>query len=49
MVEKIRTDVSFLSGVTGAIVTPRKHIPKKKKYIKSLEMSQPRKSPILTC
>ena len=47
--DKIRTDVSFLSGVTGAIVTPRKRIPKNKKYIKSLGMLQPRKSPILTC
>ena len=44
----VRTDIFILSGVTEetrAIITPGKHIPKKKK-IKSLATSPPRKDPI---
>ena len=46
MVDKIRTDLSVLYGVTGASVTPGKRIPRKKRNMKSLETSPPRKDPI---
>ena len=40
------TGVSTFSGVTLAIVTPEKHIPKKKNNMKSPTISPPRKYPI---
>ena len=49
MVGKLRSDLSVNSGLTGdtrAIVMPGIRIPRKKKYIKSLAMSSPRKDPI---
>ena len=36
MVDKIQTDISVLSGATGASITPGKRIPGKKKNMKSL-------------
>ena len=42
----ILTDVSVLSGNTGSNVTPEKHIPRKKKNMKSRAISPPRKDPI---
>ena len=47
--EKIRTNLSFNSGLTGetrASVTPEKIIPGKKRNIKSIAASPPRKEPI---
>ena len=44
--KKIPTDVSVLSGATGASVTLEKRIPTKKKNMKSLAMSPPIKYPI---
>ena len=44
---KIRTDVYILSIETGGSVTPEKRIPRKKKNMKSLAMSPPRKDPII--
>ena len=35
-----------MSGVTGASITPEKHIPRKKRNMKSLTISPPRKDPI---
>ena len=46
MDNKIQTDVSLLSVVTEASVTPEKRIPRKKNNMKSLSMSPPRKDPI---
>ena len=46
MDNKIRTDVSLLSVGTGASATPGKNIRRKKKDMKSLAMSTPRKYPI---
>ena len=49
MVEIIRTNLSVFNGATGAtgaIITPEKIIPRKKRNIKSLAMSPPRKDPI---
>ena len=57
LAHKLRSDISDLSGETGetssgltgvtrASVAPEKRIPNKKKYIKSLAMSSPRKDPI---
>ena len=46
MVDKIRTDLSVLSGVTGPSVTPERIIPRKKRNMKSLATSSPRKDPI---
>ena len=46
MVEKVWTDLSVFSGVTGDSVTPEKHIPRKKKNMKSLATSPPRKDTI---
>ena len=43
---KVRTYVSILSGGTGGSITPEKLIPGKKKNMKSLAMSPPRKDPI---
>ena len=46
MVEKFRTDLSILSGVTGAIgaiVMPQRRIPRKKRIVKLLATSPPRK------
>ena len=40
---KIRTDVSLLFVRTGAILNPEKRIPRKKRNMKSPEMSPPRK------
>ena len=40
---KIRTDVSLLYLVTGASLTPKKRIPRKKSNMKSPEMFPPRK------
>ena len=45
MVEKIRTDISVLSGVIGDIVTPEKHIPRKKGNMKQLVTYPTRKDP----
>ena len=48
-VGKLRTDLSVLSGATGAIrasITPEKRIPIKKRNIKSLATSPPRKDTI---
>ena len=49
MVDKLRTDLSvnsILIGETRASVIPEKHITKKKRNIKSLAPSLPRKDPI---
>ena len=49
MVEKLQTYLSVdygLIGETRASVTPEKRIPRKKRNIKSLAMSPPRKDPI---
>ena len=49
MVDKLQNDLSVNSGLTGetrASVTPEKRIPRKKRNIKSLAMSPPRKDPI---
>ena len=49
VVDKLWTDISVNSGLTGetrASVTPEKRIPRKKRNIKSLAMSPPRKDPI---
>ena len=43
---KIRTDVCIFSGSVGASVTPVKLVTRKKKNMKSLAMSPPRKDPI---
>ena len=46
---KLRTDISVnsrLTGETRASVTPEKRIPRKKRNIKSLATSPPRKDPI---
>ena len=44
--EKMRTDVSILSGGTGSSVTPEKRIPREKRNIKLPEMYPLRKDPI---
>ena len=44
--KKIRSDVSFLYVGTGDSVSQEKRIPRKKKNMKSLAMSPPRKDPI---
>ena len=46
MAPKPQTDLSVLSGATGASITPEKLIPRKKKIIKSLVTLPPRKDPI---
>ena len=46
VVNKIRSDFSFLSLGTGDSVTPEKRIPRKRNNMKSFEMSPPRKYPI---
>ena len=49
VVDKIWTYLSVNSGLTGetrASLTPEKHIPRKKRSIKSLATSPPRKYPI---
>ena len=49
MVDKLRTDLSVMYGVTGetgASVTPEKRIPTNKIKIKSLATSPPIKDPI---
>ena len=45
--DKLRTDVSILSGETGAILTLEKLILRKKRSMKSPAMSPLRKDPIL--
>ena len=49
MVRKLWTDLSVNYGLTGETrpsVTPEKRIPRKKRNIKSLATSPPRKDPI---
>ena len=46
MVDKIRTDISFLSGVKGVSVTQEKSIPRKKRNMKSPATLPPRKDQI---
>ena len=46
MMDKIRTDLSVLSGVTRSSITPGKRIPRKKRNMKLLATSPPIKDPI---
>ena len=46
MVPKMQTDISVLSGATGASITPKKRIPTNKRKIKLIATSPPRKDPI---
>ena len=46
MVYKLQTDLSVLSGATGASMTPEKRILRKKSDTKSLATSPPIKDPI---
>ena len=46
LVPKMRTDISILSGATGASITPGKLITGKKRKLKSLATSPPRKDSV---